>query len=141
MSQHVLRRVDAQPAHEVPGLGVDGAPARVFVLVGQIDVSADVAEGPSRIATPVRFLVPGAPSVAVTTDPARLRASVSVHALGVSPIVASDTVALVEAARALFVADGRGGLTVGVEIVLETLSLTPSRVVRFGYQVFATVPA
>lgn len=141
MSQHVLRRVEAQPTHELVGQGADGAPARIAVLVGHLDVSADVPEGPARIASPLRFLVPGAPTVALTTDPSRLRATVSVHSAGVSPISASDTGVRVDGARALFVADGNGALTVGVEVALETLYLTPQRAVRLTYQVYVTVPA
>ena len=133
--------VEAQPSHERVGRGADGAPARIAVLVGHLEVSADIAEGPARIVSPLRFLVPGAPMVALSTDPSRLRATVTVHAAGVSPITASDTAVRVDGARALFVADGNGALTVGVEVALETLYLTPARAVRLNYQVFATVPA
>ncbi|MFO0653121.1 MAG: hypothetical protein U0326_43280 [Polyangiales bacterium] len=140
MSQLIVRGHESQPALELRGLGPNGAPTRMVVCAGQLDVCTDGTEGPARVASTLRFLVPGGPTLSTTCDPAMAHASVIVHPLGVTPISMSDARVLVCGARAAFVADGRGGVALGVEVSLEGLYLSPPASIRLAYQVTATIP-
>ncbi|GMV40620.1 MAG: hypothetical protein AMXMBFR64_23360 [Myxococcales bacterium] len=139
MAQLISRGAEAQPLVEVRGRGADGSATRMVILAGHFDVTTDTTGSPARVAGTLRFLVPTAPSLPSTLDPSTLRASVTVHPSGVSPIVQSDIRVRVVSARALFVPDAGGGITLAVESALETLYLA-SHTARFAYQVVATVP-
>lgn len=140
MAQLIIQSLESQPTLELRGHDASGAPMRMVVCTGQLDVCADRAEGPARTVGVVRFLVPGSPTLPPSFDLAAARVAVVVHPLGVMPIAMNDARALVNGARAAFVADGRGGTSLGVEMSLEGLYLTPPGAMRLAYQVTATIP-